>query len=764
MKKSDRDKKTLIRTFFVNASGLIANNPSDLSGSAHKTSSWAALIHPDLEEACTAAFQSFKETGQTDGYADLPPCEDLSWTTLHFQTQTPDTNGEPYYKVTAKTSQPNTTPDTEATYRSRYKNLLNKMNLLMSSSQQICWDWDLNTDTMALVGPQECILGFQYSEITNGSSFWIKRIHPQDSEATQRELQAAISGESETWHSEYRCQNSDEQYLWIKQFGVVTQRHEDGTASNMLGTTQLIEDRKQTENEKLQLLNRYRAIAESQGDAVLRVRADHKITYYNTVFAKRFLDTTNLELDITLEEALRLSPSLDPLINIVEASAQDHQQHSFITNNRDEEARPLRYLWHTTPLQDKLTATQEIQFSGRDVSTLKTLEDALVSSNRENQAKDRFLAMISHELKTPLNPILGFSEILMRRPNIESNVATIAESINTAGHQLHSHINSLLEISKMDPEIYLQQSEPHTLNSLRDDFETTFALKAERKEITFLTSLSGARQKRFSLDTKLLRNVLNNLIDNAIKFTTQGKVLLLLTLKPSTQEQPQTHLQFKVIDDGPGIPEENLKQIFEPFVRVDSSTTRETEGAGLGLSICQRALNILGGQIKASPNPTTGMTFSGFIPVDTSPHLEHDQQDQLNQPSFKPDTNTRTLIVDDIASNREVLSEVLSELELNAETCADGSTAIQLLTQAPYDIVFLDVHMPHMNGIETHRKLSTLPNKKHRPYVVAVTADSTPQTRQTCTQSGIDDFITKPISRSKITRVLGDYHKKKTQS
>ncbi|MDQ8181999.1 ATP-binding protein [Pelagicoccus sp. SDUM812005] len=767
MKKPPTGDGPAPKRFLVNARAQVIDSPTAPPSAQTGPVAWASQVHPSLEQACQDAFDAFLESGKTSWQSSFPPADAPSWITLHFERiATPDSPQE-CYQVTLEPHPPALVEKRAAKqddYRKRYKNLLRKMNLLMGSSQQMCWDWDLQSDSMTLVGPQECILGYHYDEIDDGSTFWFERVHPDDLRETRESLQQTIDGNQDTWDSEYRCKSAAGPYLWIKQFGVVTQRREDGKASHMLGTTQLIEQRKKTEREKQRLIERYRAIADAQGDAVVRITADHRITYYNDAFAQRFLRTDDPQLTLTLEETLTRCPDLSPFGSVVETTLQNRISHTFVTDSAPRHGHALRHLWHATPIGDPHAPVQEVQISGRDVTALKSLEEALVQSNRENQAKDRFLAMISHDLKTPLNPILGFSEILMSRPRLDEDVSTLAERIHAAGRQLHEHIDSLLEISKMDPEIYDRESDSVTLNDLRDDFESTFALKAEKKGITFLTALTGPRDQTFALDQKLLRNVLNNLIDNAIKFTPKGKVLLLLGLSPAPDAHASAQLTYKVIDDGPGIPEGSLQQIFEPFVRVDSSNSRETEGAGLGLSICRRALEILGGEIQATPNPDQGMTFSGTIPVAPIRPSQQALPAHSSDASFRPPPNTRTLIVDDIKSNLEVLQEVLSDLDLKSEACSDGATAIELISEIPYDIVFLDIHMPQMNGIETYNNLRSRDNARARPYFVAVTADSTPQTRQSCTEAGIEDFITKPISRSKIKRVLGDFQKKKNRT
>ncbi|MDQ8198856.1 response regulator [Pelagicoccus enzymogenes] len=763
MKKPCKGDSDRFRSYFVTTHAQLVNAPTSSSSPDAPPVRWASLLHPRLEETCQAAFETFVQSGLASSHVDLPLFDGQIWSTLLLECIPASADKEEVIKVTLKSASDKAQPN-ERSYRQRYKDLMRKMNLLMSSSQQMCWDWDLESDSLSLVGPQECILGYRYSDIPSGSEFWVERVHPADREDAQAALRQAIDGNKDTWDAEYRCKSVDKQYLWIKQFGVVTQRASSGQATHMLGTTQLIEERKQTENEKLQLLERYRAIAESQGDAVVRLGVDHRITYYNSIFARHFLDTQELDLELTLESAIQRYPNLSDFKAITGEDSKLRLRRSFITHSQSKKGQAIRHLWQATTIGNPLSGAQEIQLAGRDVSALKSLEEALVSSNRQNQAKDRFLAMISHDLKTPLNPILGFSEILTRRPNVDPSISEIARSINAAGQQLHEHINSLLEISKMDPEIYDQEFDNLCLNDLRNDFESTFALKAESKGITFLTSLSGPRDESFALDKKLLRNVLNNLIDNAIKFTAEGQVILLLSYQTCTQAGDDAKLHFKVIDEGPGIPSDSLKKVFEPFVRIDSSNSRETEGAGLGLSICQRALSILGGEIEAIPNPSHGMSFSGWIPLRCFQTGQRQQSQQSNDAGFCPPANTRTLIVDDIKSNREVLSEVLSELELPCESCADGHTALELIGKNPYDIVFLDIHMPKMNGIETFSRLHSLQSDRPRPYIVAVTADSTPQIKQSCTDCGIEDFITKPISRSKIKRVLGDFQKRQRRA
>lgn len=746
-------------TFLVDSKGLPIVDP------IRQGTPWWQAMDPNLRQECENAFLAFLDSEAPSTNHDLPLLPNQIWTTLRFECLAENDGSANAYKITVKSS-PDPAQKTgntkEGRYQKRYKELLKKMNLLMSSSQQICWDWDLPSDAMRLVGPEECILGYSYPDIAPNSAFWFQRIHPDDSLLVNTSLQNTIRGPENIWESEYRCKNDEGDYLWIKQIGVVTKRSPEGNALAMIGTTQLIERKKQAEHEKLQLLQRYRAIVEAQGDAVARIDSKRKLTFYNSVFAQQFLHTTQLDLDLDLDEAIRRSPCLATFQKNLKTLSSKAKTSSFIADTKSENGTPKSFAWQACLIEDESPYGLEIQFSGRDISPLQSLEKALVSSNRENQAKDRFLAMISHDLRTPLNPILGFSELIARRPNIDQETKGMAQRIGSAAHQLNEHINSLLEISKMDSELYSQESSPTTLAELRDDFESNFTMKAEHKGLTFLISLSGNRATPFATDLKLLRNILNNLIDNAIKFTHDGKVMLCLRLQLDPANKSTSRLTFKVVDEGVGIPHESMEQIFEPFVRVDTSNSRETEGAGLGLSICRRSLEILGGNIEVASNPTGGTTFSGFIPVDSDPNPKRFQPDDASNTDFSPPASTRILIVDDIESNRIVLNNVLADLKLNSETCPDGASALEQLSHTPYDIVFLDIHMPRMNGIETLERLKQ--QNKSLPYLVAVTADATPQIKQACSQSGIDGFITKPISRSKINKVLGDFRKQRNEA
>ncbi len=652
---------------------------------------------------------------------------------------------------------PEQNAESEGRYRKRYKAILKKLDLLMSSTQQVCWDWDLSTDKVQLLGPQDCILGYQYSDIQNITNFWIQKIHPEDAKRVKESLEEVRAGNKSYWEIEYRSRDAQGNYPWIKHIGVVETSNDLGQPNSMIGTTQLIDAKKQAEQERCLNLERYRAIVDSQGDSIVRIDLNGRILFKNTSFSKRFIPNIAQDTNIELEEAITQAPALAPFRDIIRRAATQEIEEPFMTGNEGDN-RNL-HLWNARRIETENKDVLEVQFSGRDLSQIKSLEEALVTSNRQNQAKDRFLAMISHDLRTPLNPILGFAELIAKRTADNPDLHKMANNISSAGKQLLGHINSLLEISKMDAELHFKEYDHVTLSSLRDHFESTFTLKAEQKSIAFAVSLSGPRDQEVVIDLKLLQNTLNNLVDNAIKFTPEGSVLLQLALEPHVAGQDRK-LAFKVVDEGPGIPSDSLDRIFEPFVRLDDTNSRETEGAGLGLSICKRAIELLNGELTATPNRRVGMTFSGWVPVETAQQASLLPESEPHE-SATPLSQLKTLIVDDIESNRIVLSEILNEFQLTADTCSDGHSALERIATENYDIVFMDIHMPKLSGIETMEQAEGLNLGANRPYFVAVTADVTPHNKHACTKVGINDLITKPISRAKLNRVLSDFQQQR---
>ncbi len=368
----------------------------------------------------------------------------------------------------------------------------------------------------------------------------------------------------------------------------------------------------------------------------------------------------------------------------------------------------------------------------------------------ESKANSEFLSHMSHELRTPLNGILGYAQILQRDAGLPEKQQGSVDSIISCGDHLLSLINDVLDLSKSKAGHLELDLAPCDLHKLTTEVGDIVRQRASEKQIEFGIELLPEVPRTIVSDAPKIRQILVNLLGNAVKFTAKGSVNLRVF------QSPQGLLQFDVTDTGVGIAAEEIEQIFDPFKQVEAG--KAAGGTGLGLAICERLAKILGGEIKVHSNEGEGSTFSVMIPVEKAPAEIAAQLDLENKNSRKvsrlaPGQKVTVLIADDRIENREILNHLLTNAGFETLMADDGDVAIELIKKGGVDIVLMDVYMPRLSGIEAVkiiRKDETFKDIK----IVAVTASVSAEFRVKVKEVGFDDFMGKPFWVDELMRIL----------
>ncbi len=383
-----------------------------------------------------------------------------------------------------------------------------------------------------------------------------------------------------------------------------------------------------------------------------------------------------------------------------------------------------------------LTANLEQQVEERTAE----LQLALERSEAATRAKSEFLAIMSHEIRTPMNGILGMTQMLELSPLVEEQ-KTFLNTIQSCADALLVIINDILDFSKIEAgKLELEKRS----FCLQREIEKTLALYRpviETKGLRFESKFASQLPVTVIGDSNRLRQILSNLVSNAIKFTQEGTIRVEVEAEELRNEQFTLH--FAICDTGIGIPPERMDRLFKAFSQVNTSTTREYGGTGLGLAITSRLCEAMGGGVRVESNSGKGTIFRFNIQVDRGEP----------SPDFSPVLNVnaeillvdlKILIVDDNLVNRTVAKGMLTKIGLKVDLANDGQQAVDKVIQGAYDIVFMDMHMPVMDGIEATRTIRLL-NLPFQPYIIALTANAFESDRISCMEAGMNDFLSKPF-------------------
>lgn len=512
----------------------------------------------------------------------------------------------------------------------------------------------------------------------------------------------------------------------------------------------------------------YNAVEHSSA-VILITDTEGSIEYVNP----KFVQVTGYEKTEALGKTPRILKSGDMLSEIYEElwkTIKSGEEWRGIFHNKKKNGEFYWAASSISPVKDTSGSITNFVGIQEDITAIKLFEQELqkakAAAESANQAKSYFLASMSHEIRTPMNAIIGMAEVLLDGP-LDGEQKKYVETLRSAGENLLNIINDILDISKIEAGYLELESVPFDLKELLDAACDIMSVRTSEKGIDISCMIMPDVPVRLKGDPGRLRQVLLNLIGNAVKFTEEGGIRIEAAL--AGKDLSAATIQFSISDTGIGIPEEKIDGIFEKFTQADPSTTRKYGGTGLGLTISQHLVELMGGKIWVSSTPGVGSTFyftvllgiedertAGVSTVTEAASTALAASSAANE--LKP---LRILLVDDSGDNRLLVQSFLKKTPFTIDTAENGNIAVEKFKDSAYDIILMDIQMPVMDGYEATRQIRRWERSRglKKTPVLALTAYALLEEVRKCQEAGCSGHLAKPIKKQDLLNAIMEHTK-----
>ncbi len=648
-----------------------------------------------------------------------------------------------------------------------------RLNFAMHSAGLGLWDWDLTTNETYFNETWYTMLGYEPGELPMTIESWTSICDPRDLAASNEAIRAYLAGETDVYSRKARVRCKDGTWKWIHDIGRVCEWDELGRPTRMVGLHQDI-DEQTLAKDRLEMA----LLAANEGLWEWSI-PDNRCYFDDTWYTMLGYEPRELPMEFSTWEALCHPEDLDQAREALQRYLRGEAPAYAVEHRLRVKSGEWRWFLGTGRITERDDRGNPMRVVGVNLDideqkhTAETLERALVAAEAGNLAKSKFLANMSHEIRTPMTAIVGYAEMMVGDPDLMADQQQMREAaaiIQRNGDHLLRIINDILDLSKVDAGKMTTESVRTDLLELTNDVIELHRSRATHKGIRLELQQRDALPDAVMADPVRVRQILMNLVSNAIKFTESGSV----TLRIETVNGPNSdgadsdgadappRIRIAVIDTGIGIGEEQADRLFSAFQQADDSMVRRYGGTGLGLVISRRLAELMGGEVTVRSRRGSGSTFTLELPLDLAEDARWIAPGAATgasgtvvhaiRPSADALAGLRVLLVEDGIDNQGLLSHHLRKAGAVVSVASNGKEGIEhvaasLRVGQPFDLILMDMQMPVMDGYTATRTLReqgvTLP-------IVALTAHAMSGDRERCIEAGCDAYQTKPVLRDRL--------------